>query len=69
MSIKKRSAARRKRIVAHRARSFEEAEHWDLDYWQSLTPEDRLSALVALHRDYIKIKSKNARSILSDEED
>lgn len=69
MSIKKRSAVRRKKIVVNRAQSFEEAERWDLDYWQSLTPEDRLSALVALHQDYIKIKGKNAGLILSDEED
>lgn len=35
----------------HRASSFAEAEAWDLDYWQHRTPEERLSALVAIHRD------------------
>lgn len=51
MSIEERSAQRRKRMVAHVARSFEEAERWDLEYWQSRTPEERLSALVAIRRD------------------
>ena len=42
---------RRQRIDVHRARSFADAEAWDLDYWQRLTPEERLSALVAIHRE------------------
>jgi hypothetical protein len=51
MSIEERSAERRKRMVAHVASSFEDAERWDLEYWQSKTPEERLSALVAIRRD------------------
>jgi len=47
----RRSLERRKRMVAHRAASFEEAEAWDLDFWQQRTPEERLSALVAIRRD------------------
>ena len=35
----------------HRATSFADAEAWDLDYWQRRTPEERLSALVAIHRE------------------
>lgn len=46
-----RSLLRRERIVAHRASSHADAERWDIDYWQSQTPEDRLSALVAIRRD------------------
>lgn len=42
---------RQRRMVGHRARSFEDAERWDLDFWQSVTPEERLSALVAIRRD------------------
>jgi hypothetical protein len=34
MNIKERSAARQKRIVAHRATDFKDAENWDLTYWQ-----------------------------------
>lgn len=51
MSIEERSRERRRRMVANRARSYEEAERWDLEFWQSVTPEERLSALVAIHRD------------------
>lgn len=56
MNIKERAAARQKRIVAHRAADFEDAENWDLTYWQSQTPEQRLSALVAIRRDVIKVE-------------
>lgn len=38
-------------MVAHVATSFEDADRWDLEYWQSRTPEERLSALVAIRRD------------------
>lgn len=41
-------------MVANRATSFAEAEAWDLDYWQSQTPQQRLSALVAIRRDVEK---------------
>lgn len=51
MSIQERSEERRRRIVAHRTTSFAEAERWDLDFWQAKTPEERLSALVAIRRD------------------
>lgn len=51
MSLEERSRQRRRRIVTNRTTSFTEAETWDLDFWQSLTPEERLSALVALRRD------------------
>ena len=46
-----RSRLRRERIVAHRATGHADAEAWDLDFWQSQSPEDRLSALVAIRRD------------------
>lgn len=51
MGIEERSRERRKHMVAHRASSFEDAEAWDLDFWQSMTPEERLSAFVAIRRD------------------
>ena len=61
MSIEERSQNRKKRIVANLAQSFEEAERWDLEYWQSLTPAARLSALVAIRRDIDKVnKSKKS---------
>jgi hypothetical protein len=46
-----RSRLRRERIVAHRASGHVDAEAWDLDFWQSQSPEERLSALVAIRRD------------------
>jgi len=42
-------------MVGHRAASFEEAEAWDLDFWQSQSPEQRLSAFVAIRRDVDKV--------------
>jgi len=51
MTFEERSADRRRRIVGNRAESFAEAEAWDLANWQSRTPEERLSALIAIRRD------------------
>jgi hypothetical protein len=42
-------------MVANHAVSFEEAEAWDLDFWQSQSPEQRLSAFVAIRRDVDKV--------------
>lgn len=50
-TLEERSRERRERLVAHRAASFAEAERWDLEFWQRCTPEERLSALVAIRRD------------------
>jgi hypothetical protein len=51
MDLEERSRRRRTTIETHRAHSFADAEAWDLEYWQQRTPEERLSALVAIHRD------------------
>lgn len=51
MTLQERSRRRRAKMVVHRAKDFAEAEAWDLEFWQQRTPEERLSALVALHRD------------------
>jgi len=50
-SLEERSRLRRQRMDVHRATSFADAEAWDLDFWQRRTPEERLSALVAIHRE------------------
>ncbi len=42
---------RRRRMVAHVANSHQEATDWDLRFWQSRTPQERLSALTALRND------------------
>jgi hypothetical protein len=56
-TLEERSRLRRKRIVTHRAHSHEDAEAWDLEFWQRHTPEERLSALVAIHRDVELVES------------
>lgn len=61
MDIEQRSALRRRRIVAHRATSFADAERWDLEFWQSQTPEERLSALVAIRQDVNKVEAARSK--------
>lgn len=60
--LEERSRRRRERLVAHRANSHEDAEEWDLDFWQSRTPEERLSALVAIRRDVEAVEAGRSRS-------
>jgi hypothetical protein len=62
MGIKERSSKRRKRIFANLAANFKEAENWDLDFWQNQTPEERLSALVAIRRDVMKVEQARMRN-------
>ena len=59
MTLKQRSAARPRRIVAHRTKSHAEADAWDLEFWQRQTPEARLSALVAIREDIRRVKGRN----------
>jgi hypothetical protein len=47
-------------METHRTRSFEDAEAWDLDFWQRRTPEERLSALAAIHRDVAQVEAAKA---------
>ena len=56
-TLEERSAERRKRIVTNRAYSHDEAEAWDLDFWQRVGPEARLSALVAIHEDVALVEA------------
>ena len=60
MGIRDRSRERRGRIVSHIAHGHEEAEAWDLAYWQSRTPQERLSALVAIREDVEKAHAGRA---------
>jgi len=59
--LSERAQFRRSRIVGHHAKSFEDADDWDLEFWQAAGPEARLSALVAL-RNEVKIVDR-AREI------
>jgi len=56
VGLKERSRQRRKRIVGNVANSHEEAERWDLEFWQSLSPQERLAALEAIKRDVQKVR-------------
>lgn len=62
-TIEERSQERRSRLEAHRARSFAEAERWDLEFWQRRTPEERLSALVALRRELEVVERARAAAV------
>jgi len=57
IDLEERSRKRRETIETHRARSSADAEAWDLEYWQRRTPEERLSALVAIHRDVALVEA------------
>ncbi len=59
--IRARSARRRRRMEVHRAASFDEAEKWDLEYWQARSPEERLEAFLALRRDVELVLQARAR--------
>lgn len=57
-SEEERSRERRRRIVGHRGTSWEDAELWDVELWQSMTPEEQLSALVATRRDVELVEAR-----------
>lgn len=50
-------------METHRARSFADAEAWDLDYWQRRTPEERLSALVAIRREVELVEAARVHAV------
>jgi hypothetical protein len=57
MDLEERAALRKKRIRSYRAKDFADAERWDLEFWQEQSPEDRLSALVAIRDDVAKVEA------------
>ena len=59
-TLEERSAERRKRMVANLARNPEEAEIWDLEFWQNAGPEARLAALVSIHEDVALVEAARA---------
>lgn len=58
-AMAERAAERRKRIVGHIAKSWEDAENWDLEFWQKQGPEMRLSALVAIRNDIVAVRGND----------
>jgi len=59
-TLRERSAERRRRLTANIAHNPEEAEAWDLEFWQNAGPEERLSALVAIHEDAVLVGAARA---------
>ncbi len=59
-TLEERSAQRRQRMVTNRASSPEEAEAWDLDFWQDAGPEARLSALVVVREEVALVQTARA---------
>jgi hypothetical protein len=59
--LAERSRLRRQRLVAHRATGHEDAEDWDLAFWQVQSSEGRLSALVAIRRDIEVVEASRSR--------
>lgn len=49
-------------MEAHRTRSAAAAEAWDLEFWQRRSPEERLSALVAIFRDVARVEAAKAEA-------
>jgi hypothetical protein len=62
-TLEERSSVRRRQMVANLAHSPEEAEAWDLDFWQQAGPEARLSALVAIHEDLALVMAARSAAI------
>ena len=48
-------------MKTHRAEGFEEAERWDLRFWQEQSPQERLAALLAVRRDIRMVRNGEFR--------
>jgi hypothetical protein len=49
--------------IVHIARSFEEAEDWDIRQELSMTPEERLDTLQRLREEYYTFKNENRKRL------
>jgi hypothetical protein len=61
-TLEERAKRRRSRMAVNLAHSPEEAEAWDLEFWQEAGPDARLSALVAIHEDLALVMAARAAS-------
>lgn len=61
MTLAERSKIRKIKMVGHCSHGFAEADQWDLEFWQERTPDERLSALVAIHRDIANVNMGRAK--------
>jgi len=58
----RRAAERRRTWRGGVARSFEEMEAVDLDFWLAMTPEDRLRAMWSAMEDQLALQGENGPS-------
>jgi hypothetical protein len=58
--IEERSARRRRIIVGHVAKDFADAERWDLEFWQSQTPQERIDAALGIQREKMTGRTKSS---------
>ena len=58
LSASQRAANRKASMQGNIAKNYKEAEEWDLLFWQKQSPQARLSALVAIHKDIENINHK-----------
>ena len=49
--------------IVHIARSFEEAEQWDMQQYMAMTPEERLDLLQQLREQYYIFKNENRKRL------
>jgi len=61
-TLSERSRERRERLVGNRASTFAEAEEWDLAFWQGCSPQERLTAFVAIRRDVELVEAARSAS-------
>jgi len=60
MGLEERARLRKIRMAVHRAASFDDAERWDLEYWQSVTPEERLAAYMAIREEVAVVEASRS---------
>ena len=58
----KRAEERRRTWRGGLARSFEEMDEVDLDFWLAMTPEDRLRAMWSVVEDQLALQGENGPS-------
>lgn len=48
------------KIIVHKARSFREAEEFDIKFWRNAGVQARFAAAWSIVQDYFKIRGKHA---------
>ncbi|MBN2802586.1 MAG: hypothetical protein JXR91_05805 [Deltaproteobacteria bacterium] len=56
-TLESRTEIRKQKMKSHKSSTYEESEKWDLEYWLSCTPDQRLAAHVAILNDVEIVKN------------